>query len=65
MGAQDVLAFVTIGLALAFLAWKFVLEPRRRERGPHVTTRSLVRRARDKRGASMAAKSGSPPPCCG
>ena len=58
MGAQDLLAFATIALALGFLAWKFVLEPRRRERGPHGTTRSLVRRARDKRAASP------PPDCC-
>jgi hypothetical protein len=57
MGPQDILALVAVGLALAFLAWKFVLEPRRRARGPHVSTRSIVRRAR-------AAKSDAPPPPC-
>jgi hypothetical protein len=46
MNWQDVAAFTVVALALAFLVWRFVIEPRRRTRGPHVSTRSIVRRAR-------------------
>lgn len=46
MSVQDVLAFVTVALAVAYLGFKVVLEPRLRARRPDVPARSLVRRNR-------------------
>ncbi len=43
---QDVLTAIAVLLAAAYLVNKLVLEPRARTKGPDVTTRSLVRRAR-------------------
>jgi len=57
MGWQEALTWLVVAVALAYLVYKFVLEPRLRSRRPHVATRSIVRRNR-----------ASPPPgddCCG
>ena len=52
MGIQDVLVAISVLVALGFLVDKLFLEPRARAKGPHVTTRSLVRRARAKKKSS-------------
>lgn len=46
VSVQDVLAFVTVALAVAYLAFKLVLEPKLRARRPDVPARSLVRKNR-------------------
>jgi hypothetical protein len=49
MGLQEYLTIAVVLSAVAFLVNKFFLAPKARTKGPHVTTRSLVKRAREKK----------------
>ena len=54
MSVQDVLTLLTVGLAVAFLGWKFgpgtrVRKGKSRKRGPDVRTKDLLKKRRPPR----------------
>ncbi len=49
MNLQDALAGATVLGAVVFLVKKLILVPAAKGKGPDVTTKSLVKRARDKK----------------